>query len=130
MAVGAGLAACTVILTLIRPLEIHERVVGLSIEFVLCILLGALSWGLFHVQRWAWMASLLLCGALSLLVLSLGVPLLVALLTEGFGRPHGVTAVGQALLCFLVPLGLLIFGSPVVILWRDRSSFRDAGSED
>lgn len=125
MAVGAGLSACTVVVTLIRPLGVHERVIGLSVEVVLCILLATLSWGVFRLKKWAWITSLLLCAVVSVFVVCCGVLLLIELLTEGFGRPHGVTAAGEAILCFLLPLGLLIFGSPVIVLWRDRSSFRN-----
>ena len=124
-AVGAALCVVLIILTLIRQLKAQERLVMLSSELVAGVLLGTLSWGIFTLKRWAWIISLIVCTALSLLLLSGALILLITLITEGFGRPHGVTAVGQAVLCFLLPLGLFIFGSPVLILWRDRSSFRN-----
>src|SRR4029078_90065 len=80
-------------------------------------------WGLFTRRKWAWGASLVLCGLLTVLVFILGVDLAVTLATEGFGRPHGVTAGGQLILCFLLPVALAMVGLPAILLWRHRRWF-------
>ena len=115
-AVGAGLSACLILLTLFRPLELQERVVALSVEAIACVLLAALSWGIFRLKRWAWIVSLVSCGAAFLVLVGAAVLLIITSTTGGLGRPHGVTATGEALLFFLLPLGLLLFGTPQIVL--------------
>jgi len=120
MAVGASIFLGQVLLTLFRGMELYPRAVDLAVESSGCLLLGSLAGGLLCRKKWAWGASLAVCGLLTLLVFVLGIELAVTLATEGLGRPHGVTAAGQGCLCILLPVALVIFGLPMILLWRDR----------